>query len=186
VHAAPTVLRRRGLAAAALALPLLMAGCRKVDPRQVVALSDVETYWAVDRPVGGTQFLAPVVRFRLANTSSEPLRAVDASATFRRKDEAGAWSGGFAQVAPVPDAADPRQKKPLAPGQGVLVVLRPEGEGRYTSPVEPEQMLAHPQFRDVTAEVYVRVGSSPWTKLAAFEVERRLGPRAAAAALTTP
>ena len=88
MHAAATVLRRRGLAAAALALPLLMAGCRKVDPRQVVALSDVETYWAVDRPVGGTQFLAPVVRFRLANTSSEPLRAVDASATFRRKDEA--------------------------------------------------------------------------------------------------
>jgi hypothetical protein len=135
----------------------------------------------VDRPVGGTQFLAPVVRFRLTNTSSEPLRAVDANATFRRRDEAVAWSGGYAQVAPVSDGGEAR--RPLAPGQSVLVVLKPEGEGRYTSTVQPEQMLAHPQFRDVTAEVFLRVGASAWTKMTEVSVERRLGPRSATAAL---
>jgi hypothetical protein len=179
--------RRPGLVAAlTLALPALMGGCRKVDPRTLVAISDVETYWAVDRSVGGTQYLSPVVRFRLVNTSQAPLRAVDANATFRRKEEASAWSGGFAQVAPVPDAADPRRRNPLEPRQAVPVLLKPEGEGRYTSTVEPEQMIAHPQFRDVWAEVYVRVGSSPWTKMATVDIERRLGPRGAAAGLGTP
>jgi hypothetical protein len=176
----------RGATALALTLSLLPAACRKPDPRVEVALSDVETYWAVDRPVGGTQYLAPVVRFRLQNTSGHPLRAVDANATFRRKGETVTWSGAYQQAAPLPDAADPARKKPLEPGQAVLVVLKPEGEGRYTSTIEPEQMLAHPQFRDVWAEVFVRVGSSPWTKMTQADVERRLGPRSATAQRATP
>jgi hypothetical protein len=173
-------------AALTLAVPLLLGGCRKVDPRTLVAVADVETYWAVDRSVGGTQYLSPVVRFRLVNNSQDPLRVIDASATFRRKEEAAAWSGGFAQVAPVPDGTDPRRRNPLGPGQGVQVLLKPEGEGRYTSTVEPEQMIAHPQFRDVWAEVYVRVGSSAWTKMTNVDIERRLGPRGAAAGLGAP
>ena len=150
-------------------------GCRAPDPRAEVSLSDVETYWAVDRPVGGTQFIAPVVRFRLNNKGRRPLRSIQASSTFRIKGDAQAWSGAFQQVAPVAGHA-------LEPGQSTLVVLKPEGEGRYSSTVPPEEMLAHQQFKDVTVEVFLRVGSSGWTSMAQAEVDRRIGAHAAAAA----
>jgi hypothetical protein len=149
-------------------------GCRAPDPRAEVALSDVETYWAVDRPAGSTQFIAPVVRFRLHNKGSHPLRSIQASGTFRLKGEAQAWSGAFQQVAPVAG-------KPLEPAQSTLVVLKPEGEGRYSSPVSPEEMLAHQQFKDVSVEVFLRVGSSGWTPMAQADVERRIGARSAVA-----
>ena len=154
---------------------LAAAGCHAPDPRAEVALSDVETYWAVDRPVGGTQFIAPVVRFRLNNKGSRPLRSIQASSTFRLKGDPQAWSGAFQQVAPVAG-------QPLGPGQSTLVVLKPEGEGRYSSTVPPEEMLAHQNFKDVTVEVFLRVGSSGWTSMAQAAVDRRIGAHAAAAA----
>jgi hypothetical protein len=160
---------RTGLALAALAA----AACRTPDPQAEVALSELETYWAVDRPSGGTQYIAPVARFRLHNKSGRSIRSIQASATFRLKGESQAWSGGFQQVSPVGG-------KPLPPGEGALVVLKPEGEGRYSSTVSPEEMLAHEGFKDVWVEVYVRVGSSGWSKMGQADVERRIGARAAA------
>jgi hypothetical protein len=153
-----------------LAMLAAAAGCRTPDPLAEVALSDLETYWAVDRPVGSTQFIAPVVRFQLRNKSSRPLRSIQASSTFRLKGDAKSWSGAFLQVAPVGG-------KPLEPGQSTLVVLKPEGEGRYNSTVSPEEMLAHQSFKDVSVEVYVRVGSSGWTRMGQADVERRIGTR---------
>lgn len=162
---------RRGLAVAALAV---VAACRTPDPLAEVGLSELETYWAVDRPSGSTQFIAPVARFRLHNKSARAIRSIQASATFRLKGETRSWSGGFQQVSPVGG-------KPLEPGQSALVVLKPEGEGRYSSTVSPEEMLAHQGFKDVWVEVYVRVGSSGWTRMGQADVERRIGARAAAA-----
>ena len=163
---------RAFLPGAALVLGVLAAaGCHAPDPRAEVALSEVETYWAVDRSVGGTQFIAPVVRFRLNNKGGRPLRSIQASSTFRIKGDPQAWSGAFQQVAPVAG-------HPLEPGQSTLVVLKPEGEGRYTFRGTPDDMLKHPEFKDVSGEVFVRVGSSSWTKFADVEVPRRLGSRA--------
>jgi hypothetical protein len=162
-------------AAAAALVALAAAGCRAPDPHAEVTLSDVEAYWAVDRPAGETQFIAPVVRFRVRNQGRRPLRSIQASSTFRIKNDAQAWSGAFQQVAPQAGRA-------LDPGQSTLVVLKPEGEGRYSSTVPPEEMLAHQQFKDVTVEVFLRVGSSGWTSMARADVERRIGARAAAEA----
>jgi hypothetical protein len=161
---------------AALLLAAAAAGCGAPDPRAEVALSEMETYWAVDRPTGGTQFIAPVVRFRLNNKGQRPLRSIQASSTFRLKGDPQAWSGAFQQVAPLAG------QQPLGPGQSTLVVLKPEGEGRYSSTVPPEDMLAHQNFKDVTVEVFLRVGSSGWTSMAQAEVDRRIGAHAAAAA----
>jgi len=161
---------RAGLLLAGLAL----AGCRAPDPQAEVALSEIETYWAVDRPSGSTQYIAPVVRFRLHDKGTGPLYSVQASGTFRLKGATQTWSGAYVQVAPLAG-------KPLEPGQSTLVLLKPEGEGRYSSPVAPEEMLAHPQFKDVWVEVFVRVGSSGWSKMAQADVERRIGSHAAQA-----
>lgn len=166
-------MQRHRPCAAVLALPLalLALGCRTPDPRAEVELRDLETYWAVDPSVGETQYLAPVVRFRLVNKAASS-RSVQAMTTFRRKDEGPSWSSAWHSVSPLPDGS------PLPVGQGALVVLKPEGEGRYTYRGAPEEMFKHPEFKDVTAEVFVRIGSSAWTKLADVPVERRLGTHA--------
>jgi hypothetical protein len=161
-------------AAPLVAVVAASAACRAPDPRAEVSLSDVETYWAVDRPSGSTQYIAPVVRFRVHNKGARPLRSIQASGTFRLKGEAQTWSGAFQQVAPIGGKA-------LDAGQSTLVVLKPEGEGRYSSTVPPDQMFAHQQFKDVSVEVFLRVGSSAWTSMTQTDVERRIGARAAVA-----
>jgi hypothetical protein len=153
---------------AALVLALAALSCRAPDPRAELELRDVETYWAVDAATGETQFLAPVVRFQLANKSARS-RSIQAMATFRRKGEGPAWSSAWFQASPLPSG------DALPAGRDVLVVLKPDGEGRYTYRGTPEAMFQHPEWKDVTAEVFTRVGSSSWTKFLDVEVPRRIG-----------
>ena len=158
----------RARRAATVAL-LALAACRTPDPRAEIELRDVETYWAVDPSVGDTHFLAPVTRFQLVNRSATS-RSIQAMSNFRRKGETQVWSSAWAQASPQPNS------EPLPTGRGVLLVLKPEGEGRYTYRTgPPEAMFQHPDWKDVTAEVFVRVGSSPWTKFTDVDVARRLG-----------
>jgi hypothetical protein len=156
--------------AAAVAASIAVAGgCRSPDPRAEVELSDLETYWAVDPPAGDTNFLAPVVRFQLVNKASSS-RSIQAMSTFRRKGEGPAWSSAWQQASPLADG------NPLPIGGRVLVVLKPEGEGRYTyRGGAPEEMFQNEGWKDVSAEVFVRVGSSSWTKFTDVDVARRLG-----------
>jgi hypothetical protein len=156
--------------AVTLALPvaLLAPACGSPDPKAEIELRDVESYWAVDPTVGGTQYLAPVVRFQLVNKAASS-RSIQAMATFRRKGEGPAWSSAWHSVSPLPDGT------PLPAGKSALVVLKPEGEGRYTFRGTAEEMFQHLEFKDVTAEVFVRVGSSSWTKFADADIPRRLG-----------
>lgn len=153
-----------------LALPLLLcvAACRAPDPRQELDVRDLETYWAVDPAKGETQYLAPVVRFRLHNKGGKPQQSIQATATFRRKgEESLTWGSDWRQVTP--------SSKPLLPGQEVFVELK--SDARYYSTGDPGSMFRHQLFKDATAEVFVRIGSSGWVKMAAGGVERRIGSK---------
>jgi len=153
-----------------LALAVLLAGCRSPDPRTVVDVSGVETYWAIDAAQGEREFIAPVVRFQAVNKGSSPLRTLEAQATFRRQGETAIWSSAWQRV------TGPKGG-PLPSGATSLVVLKPEGEGRYFSTGPPEGMFAHPQFRDATVEVFLRIGASRWTRFLGADVQRRIGTR---------
>ena len=154
--------------AAALILGLLVApGCRTPDPKAELALSEVEGYWAVDAPVADTQYLAPVVRFRLENKSATS-RSIEAKAAFRRDGETVMWSEAWRSVSPL-------DGNPLRPGQSRFVMLKPEGEGRYTYRGRVDEMFKNREFKDVTAEISIRVGPSRWTRFLDVKVERRLG-----------
>ena len=148
---------------------LLLAGCRAPDPNAIVKVSDLETHWAVDSgDAGGTQYIAPVVRFKLSNISGEKQGSVQVTATFRRQGEENlTWGSDFRQVA--------SRAEPLVPLQVLPVVLK--SDARYYSTGAPETMFAHADFRDAKVEVFVRVGSSPWTKVGALDIERRIGAR---------
>ena len=158
--------RSRTTRRAAWAAVLLLAACRTPDPVAIVKISDVETHWAVDNSQVDTQFIAPVVRFRLTNISNEPQGSIDVTATFRRKGETATWGGDFRQVS--------THAKPLPAGQSESLVLK--SDTRYYSNGPTDGMFTHKEFKDATVELFVRVGSSRWTKFGEMvDVERHIG-----------
>jgi hypothetical protein len=150
--------------AAGLAL-LGLCGCQSPRPLELLEVSQVETHWAVDSSSGDTRFIAPVVRFRVSNKSPEPQGSIQAKAAFRRGDENHPWGSDFRQLS--------TYREPLPPAREVFVMLK--SDARYFSTGDPGGMFQHEQFRDAKAEVYIRVGSSPWIKFADAPVERRIG-----------
>lgn len=158
---------RTPLAVVAIAGIAAAAACQHHDPKQELEVLDPETYWILDSPRGKTQYMAPAIRLRVRNRSPEALRAIQATATFRRTGEDESWGSASEQVT--------RASRPLEPGKDVVVVLR--SDGHYTSPGTPEMMFAHALFKDVRVEVFVRVGSSEWVKVAEAPIERRVGSK---------
>src|SRR5262245_8891748 len=156
--------------AAALVLGAVAAACKAPDPKEHFEVSDIESYWAVDSPRGETQYIAPVVRFRLRNTGKAPSRSVQAQVVFHRVgEEDKSWGSDWKEVAPA--------RKPVPPGGELFVELK--SDGHYYTTGTPESMFAHQAFRDAKAEVFLREGSSGWIKMAAVDVERRIGSKGA-------
>ena len=69
---------------AALAGALAAAACHTPDPKALLDVSEVDAYWAVEPPMGGEQYIAPAVKFRLHDKSEAPQTSVQAMAVFRR------------------------------------------------------------------------------------------------------
>jgi len=156
---------RLGEAFVALSLAFAATGCRSHDPLAELQLSGVETYWIVDTPQQGQNYIAPAVRFRLRNVSQQPLGSVQARARFPAPDQEEAWGSIQEQVS--------TWNRPIEPGKHALVTVR--SAGRYHSAAEPEDILRSPAFRDPRVEVFVRIGASEWALLAEARVERRIG-----------
>ena len=158
----------RPSAAPVLVALLVATACKARDPKQDFEVRDVETYWAVDNPRGETQYVAPVVRFRVRNRTTGALRSVEAQATFKRGAQEDKWPSGLAVL------ATPR--KPLAPGGEAFAEIK--SEGRYSMrDTAPETMLANEAFVDAEAEIFLREGNSSWTVVATVPVERRIGSK---------
>jgi len=156
---------------------LLLASCRAPDPPRIVEIRDIETHWAVDNSQAGTQYIAPVVRFRVLNISPEPQGSIEVTGTFRRKGEAATWGGDYRQVS--------TRRKPLGPGQGEVLVLK--SDTRYYSNGPTEGMFTHKDFKDTTVQLFVRVGRSKWVKFSEqLDVERRIGARSVQDTLPSP
>ena len=141
------------------------ASCAQHDPANELEVLDVETYWIVDSPREGQNFIAPAIRFRLRNKGAERLSSVQARARFPGTAEEDPWGSIQQQVS--------YWKEPLNPGDDRLVTIR--SIGRYQAAADPEDMLRSPAFEDPRAEVFVRIGNSNWAKLAEATVERRIG-----------
>jgi hypothetical protein len=156
----------RPLPRAALgALALFAAACQSHDAAKELALSGVETFWIVDSPEQGQNFVAPAVRFRLKNVSPATLGSIQARARFPSPDQDETWGSIQEQVS--------TWSRPLDPGQEKLVTVR--SAGRYHAPADPEEILRSTAFKDPRVEVFVRIGSSSWAMLAEAPVSRRIG-----------
>jgi hypothetical protein len=156
--------RRRGVPFVALVLSAGVA-CQSHDPAKELALSGIETYWIVDSPQQGQNFVAPAVRFRLKNIGPATIGSVQARARFPAPDQDEVWGSIQEQVS--------TRSRPLERGREVVVTVR--SAGRYHSAADPEDILRAPGFKDPKVEVYVRIGSSNWAMLAEAPVARRIG-----------
>jgi hypothetical protein len=146
-------------------LALFAAACHRHDAAKELAVSGVETFWIVDSPQQGQNFVAPAVRFRLKNVSPATLGSVQARARFPSPDQEEAWGSIQEQVS--------TWSQPLAPGKDAVVTVR--STGRYHAPADPEDILRSPAFKDPRVQVFVRIGSSNWAMLAEAPVSRRIG-----------
>ena len=153
----------------ALVLALLGAGCSSPDPQALLEVVEVEAYWTVDPARSNTTYLAPAVRFKVRNKGTEPTRSIQATATFRRRNEMKlTWGSDWQQLT----AAG----RPLAPGETIDVLMK--SDARYSlSGAQPELFFENEAFVDVTVEFFLRVGSSPWSKFGTAEVPRQLGSK---------
>ena len=146
-------------------LAALAAACQSHDAAKELAVSDVETFWIVDSPRQGQNFVAPAVRFRLKNVSAATLGSIQARARFPSPDQEETWGSIQEQVS--------TWSRPLEPGKEAVVTVR--SAGRYHAPADPEEILRSPAFKDPRVEVFVRIGSSNWAVLAEAPVSRRIG-----------
>lgn len=149
----------------AVLLAGLVVACNRHDPAAELEVFDIETYWIVDTPQDEQNFIAPAIRFRLRNISSNPLSSVQARARFPGTAEDEPWGSIQEQVS--------YWREPLAAGEDRLVTVR--SVGRYQAAADPDDMFRSPGFRDPRAEVFIRIGNSKWAKLAEAAVERRIG-----------
>ncbi len=149
-----------------------LAACRTAVPHEELRVTDVEAYWAIDSSVGDLRFIAPVARFRVTNMSGAAHTSVQARAAFRKKGEPEIWGSARAEIT--------SRRKPLAPGQSILVTLK--SDGRYYSSGEPEKFFEHEVFKDAQVTVFLRIGSSDVEKFAEVDVPRQIGSKALAEA----
>ncbi len=154
----------------------LTNSCANPEPRALLRVTDVETYWVLGPSRSEKRFLAPAVRFRVENVSTETLIAVDATASFVRVGSDEPWGSGFFRLT--------EGRKRLAAGARVLVTM--SSDARYSTEGAPESAFTNPTFKPVQVKFFLRVGSSPWVEFGKAPVENVLGSRDARAVLSHP
>lgn len=167
----------RGLSRVAPALllgaTLGASSCAAPDPKALLKVTEVETYWVLDPSRTEIRYLAPTVRFRVENVSQETLISVDATAAFKRDGSDEAWGSGFFRLT--------EGTKRLAPGARVLVTM--SSDARYALDGEPETAFTNPSFKSINTKFFLRVGSSPWVEFGGASVENVIGSKDARAVL---
>lgn len=158
----------------ALLAPMLWMSCAPPDPKALLKVTDVETYWVLDPSRTEKRFLAPAVRFRVENISQETLISVDATAAFLRDGSNEPWGSGFFRLT--------EGRKRLAPGAKVLVTM--SSDARYTLEGPPEGAFALPTFKSVHTKFFLRVGSSIWIEFGRTPIENVIGSKDARAVLS--
>ena len=130
-------------------------------------MSDVETYWVLDAPVGGRTFVAPVVRFRLENVSGERLFAVETTASFRLAGSDDGWGSGYERLT--------ARRKRIEPGEKVVVTMVSDARYALEGNARAEQIFTNKAFKPVTVKYFVRVGSSAWEEFGSRPVDNLVG-----------
>jgi hypothetical protein len=146
-----------------LSLFCVIACGPKVDLAKAVVPESVTTGWANGGVVAGKNKIVPAVSFRLKNVSNQKLGPLQVNAVFRRVTDPAEWSSGY-----LPNAAPE-----LPPGSvtDTHIILGQQG---YTGTDDREAMLRNSKFVDAKVELYVKSGSSNWTRIGEYPIARQM------------
>jgi hypothetical protein len=151
---------------AIIAAALLASACGSgIDLAKAVAPESVVTGWADGGTIAGKNKIVPAVSFRLKNVSDQSLSALQVNAVFRRVNDPGEWSSGF-----LPNVATEMPPGMQTDARTVA------GQQGYTGTDDRDDMLRNSHFVDAKAELFVKSGSSNWTRIGEYPVTRQLLP----------
>ena len=146
-----------------LSVAVSMACAAKADLATAVEVERLTTGWIDTGMMDGKHKIVPGAVFVLTNVSDQTLGPVQVNAIFRQVDDPREWSSAY-----VPEAVGE-----LAPG-ATTGPITGKGEKGYTSDARADTMLSNANFVDARLELFVRSGSSAWTKLGDYPIDRRL------------
>ncbi len=141
------------------------AACGPSGTVQQLVFTDVVSGYHDEGVVNGENKLVPQISFRLQNSGTEPLGTVQLNVHFMANgadgnmDEVLTRAGG--------DGIAAQQ------GSEPLTVRSKVG---YTSQQPRAEMLQNSQFRDIKVKVFAKSGSSQWSQVGEFTVDRTLLP----------
>jgi hypothetical protein len=149
-----------------LLLTLVSAGCGpSVDLTKGLQVLDVSTGWFDAGVIDGQNKLVPTISFKLKNVSDRKLTTLQVNALFRRVTEPREeWGSGFLTVA---------GPEGLSPGQ-ITPALTIKSQLGYKGTDPRDQLLHNSQFVDARVDLFAKYGSTQWTKIGEFQVDRRL------------
>jgi hypothetical protein len=139
-------------------------GCEPaIDPATGLQLQSVSTGWQSVGIVDGKNKLVPSVSFKLKNVSDRPLPSLQVNAVFRRIGEGAEWGSAFVTAAGTAG---------LAPGAATNISVK--SQLGYTGIDSRAEMLRNTEFVDAKVDVYARYGSTQWTRIGEYPIDRQL------------
>jgi hypothetical protein len=138
-----------------------------VDLSTALKLSDLSTGWHDAGVVEGKNKLVPSVRFKLTNASDQSLASLQVNALFRRVTEPDEWGSGYLKVT---------GSEGLGAGKSTNL-LTVNSQLGYTGVETRLQLLQNHNFVDAKVELFAKYGSTQWTRLGEFPIERSLSSR---------
>ncbi|HZR22056.1 MAG TPA: hypothetical protein VFA59_00620 [Vicinamibacterales bacterium] len=155
---------KRLITASAVLLAVSACGPR-VDVKAGLRVERVSTGWADAGPAAGRNKVVPLVSFTLRNISDQKLPSVQVNAVFHRNGQNGEWGTAYVMAA---------GSAGLTPGAEATVVAK--SQLGYTGTDASGELLANSQFVDATVDVFAKYGSSQWTRVGEFPIQRTLMP----------
>jgi hypothetical protein len=146
------------------AVSLSACGGPPVDLTKNLEVRDVSSGWLDAGVTDGKNKLVPYATFSVHNQSDRALGSLQVNVVFRRVNETQDWGSSFLPVA---------GSEGLPPG-ATSGKLEAKSQLGYTGTETRLEMLQNSQFVDVKFDVFAKYGSTQWTKVAEFPVERRL------------
>jgi hypothetical protein len=140
-------------------------GCGpSVDLTRGLTVEAVSTGWLDAGLVGGQNKLVPTVSLKLKNVSDRPLPALQVNAVFRRVGEDDEFGSRFL-------SATGREGLPSSATTDTLILKSNLG---YTSTDPRDEMLKNSRFVDAKVDVFAKYGTTQWTRVGEYRIDRRL------------
>ena len=154
---------------ATLCLTVLLAlagiGCGpNIDLKSSLQVQDVSTGWADLGVINGQNKIVPSITFTFKNAGKDSITTLQGNVIFRRVGEDEEWGAGFLRIT---------GSEGLGPGVSSKTQKVNSTLG-YTSTEARAQMLANKQFVDARAQIFAKYGSTQWTLIGEYPIERKL------------